>query len=264
MRICRVAVDDELFFGVLEGLDANGDPGEGTVIALLDGHPFGELVPDGRLVRYADVRLVAPVLPSKIVAIGKNYLDHIRETGLGEAPAEPLMFLKPSTSVIGPGELIELPWQSEHVEHEGELAIVIGRVCREVPRERVHEVIFGYTCANDVTARDLQKRDGQWARAKGFDTFCPLGPWIETEFNWEHTAIQCHVNGDLRQDGNTTDMLFDVATVVEAVTAVMTLLPGDVILTGSPAGTKPIKAGDSVTVRIDGIGALTNPVTDRA
>ncbi|MDP2288346.1 MAG: fumarylacetoacetate hydrolase family protein [Actinomycetota bacterium] len=264
MRICRVAVDDELFFGVLEGLDANGDPGPGTVIALLDGHPFGELIPDGRLVRYADARLVAPVLPSKVVAIGKNYLDHILETGLGEAPAEPLMFLKPSTAVIGPGEMIELPWQSEHVEHEAELAIVIGRVCREVPRERAQDVILGFTCANDVTARDLQNRDGQWTRSKSFDTFCPLGPWIETDFNWEHTSIQCHVNGDLRQDGNTSDMLFDIATLVEAVTAVMTLLPGDVILTGSPSGTKPIKAGDSVTVRIDGIGALTNPVTDRA
>ncbi|MDP2013421.1 MAG: fumarylacetoacetate hydrolase family protein, partial [Actinomycetota bacterium] len=122
----------------------------------------------------------------------------------------------------------------------------------------------GFTCANDVTARDLQNRDGQWTRSKSFDTFCPLGPWIETDFNWEHTSIQCHVNGDLRQDGNTSDMLFDIATLVEAVTAVMTLLPGDVILTGSPSGTKPIKAGDSVTVRIDGIGALTNPVTDRA
>ncbi|MDD2857993.1 MAG: fumarylacetoacetate hydrolase family protein [Candidatus Nanopelagicales bacterium] len=264
MRICRVAVGDELFFGVLEGLDAQGEPGEGTVIALLEGHPFGEIVPDGRLVRFEDVRLVAPVLPSKVVAIGKNYLDHIREVGLGEAPPEPLMFLKPSTAVVGPGDPIELPWQSEHVEHEAELAIVIGRVCREVPRERVAEVILGYTCANDVTARDLQTRDGQWARAKGFDSFCPLGPWIETDFAWEDRAIRCTVNDELRQDGTTNDMLFDVATVVEAVSAVMTLLPGDVILTGSPSGTKPIKAGDSVTVRIDGIGSLTNPVVDRA
>lgn len=264
MRICRVAVGDELFFGVLEGLDDRGEPGAGTVIALLDGHPFGELIPDGRLVRYEDVRLVAPVLPSKVVAVGKNYLDHIREVGLGEAPPEPLIFLKPSTSVIGPGEPIELPWQSDHVEHEAELAIVIGRVCREVPRERVADVILGYTCANDVTARDLQTRDGQWARAKGFDTFCPLGPWIETDFTWEDTSIRCEVDDELRQDGNTADMLFDVATVVEAVSAVMTLLPGDVILTGSPSGTKPIKAGDTVTVRIDGIGALTNPVVDRA
>jgi len=253
-----------LFFGVLEGLGADGEPGEGTVIALLEGHPFGEIVPDGRLVRFEDVRLIAPVLPSKVVAVGKNYLDHIREVGLGEAPPEPLMFLKPSTAVIGPGDPIELPWQSEHVEHEAELAIVIGRVCREVPRERVADVILGYTCANDVTARDLQTRDGQWARAKGFDTFCPLGPWIETDFAWEDTSIQCRVNDDLRQDGNTADMLFDVATVVEAVSSVMTLLPGDVILTGSPSGTKPIKAGDSVTVRIEGIGTLTNPVVDRA
>ena len=183
MKICRVSVNDELFFGVLEGVDANGEPGDETVIAVLEGHPFNGINPDGRFVRYQDVRLVAPVLPSKIVAIGKNYAAHAAETNLGEVPSEPLMFLKPSTSVIGPGEPIILPWQSELVEHESELAIVIGRVCAEVPKERAHEVIFGFTCANDLTARDLQHADVQWTRAKSFDTFCRLGPWIETELD---------------------------------------------------------------------------------
>jgi len=176
---------------------------------------------------------------------------------------EPLMFLKPNTSVVGPGEPIQMPWQSERIEHEAELAIVIGRVCKEVPKERAADVIFGYTCANDVTARDLQLSDGQWTRSKGFDTFCPLGPWIETEFDWEDVAIKCSVNGTVFQDGNTNDMVFDIASVVEAVSNAMTLLPGDVILTGSPAGTSVIKAGDTVSVTISGIGTLKNPVVDR-
>ncbi|MEI7452601.1 MAG: fumarylacetoacetate hydrolase family protein [Actinomycetes bacterium] len=263
MKICRVSVNDELFFGVLEGLDANGEPGDETVIAILEGHPFNGINPDGRFVRYQDVRLVAPVLPSKIVAIGKNYAAHAAETNLGEVPSEPLMFLKPSTSVVGPGDPIILPWQSELVEHESELAIVIGRVCAEVPKERAHEVIFGFTCANDLTARDLQHADVQWTRAKSFDTFCPLGPWIETELDWEDVSIQCRVNDVLKQDGTSLDMVFDVASIIEAVSSVMTLLPGDVILTGSPAGTGPITAGDNVSVTISGIGTLKNPVIDR-
>ena len=190
MRICRFAVNDELFYGVLEGLDAQGEPGDETVIAVLDGHPFNGINPDGRFVRYQDVRLVAPVLPTKVIGMGKNYAAHAEETNLGAVPVEPLIFLKPNTSVVGPGEPIQMPWQSEQVEHEAELAIVIGRVCKEVPKERAADVIFGYTCANDVTARDLQHSDGQWTRAKGFDSFCPLGPWIETEFDWEDASIQ--------------------------------------------------------------------------
>ena len=171
MRICRVAVDDELHFGVIEG----------EAVALLEQPPVRR--PSRRRdasLPLADVRLVAPVLPSKVIAVGRNYADHAREMG-GEVPAAPMIFLKPSTSVIGPGEPIALPWQSEQVEHEAELAVVIGRLCRDVPEERVPEVVLGYTCANDVTARDLQRTDGQWGRAKGFDSFCPLGPWIETE-----------------------------------------------------------------------------------
>lgn len=252
MRVCRVSVDDELFFGVIEG----------DAVALLTGHPFGEFAPEGRVLRLADVRLVAPVLPSKIVAVGKNYADHAREMG-GAVPAAPLIFLKPSTSVIGPGEPIALPWQSETVDHEAELAVVIGRLCRDVPEDRVADVVFGYTCANDVTARDLQASDGQWTRAKGFDTFCPLGPWIETDAAFEEAAISCSVNGQLRQSGSTGDMVRDVAELVSWISSVMTLLPGDVILTGTPAGIGPIVAGDEVSVTIAGLGTLTNPVVDR-
>lgn len=252
MQICRVALDDELHYGVIK---------DGAV-ALLSSHPFGPFEPDGRVLPLADVRLVAPVLPSKVVAVAKNYADHAKEMG-GEVPAAPMIFLKPSTSVVGPGEPILLPWQSEQVEHEAELAVVIGRLCRDVPEERVPEVILGYTCANDVTARDLQRTDGQWGRAKGFDSFCPIGPWIETDLDAEDASIECRVNGEVRQSGSTADMVRDVAELVAWVSSVMTLLPGDVILTGTPAGVGPLTAGDSVSVTIDGIGTLTNPVIDR-
>lgn len=252
MRICRVAVGDELHYGVLEG----------EAVALLSSHPFGPFEPEGRVLPLADVRLVAPVLPSKVIAVGKNYADHAREMG-SEVPAAPMIFLKPSTSVIGPGDPITLPWQSEQVEHEAELAVVIGRLCRDVPEDRVHEVVLGYTCANDVTARDLQRTDGQWGRAKGFDSFCPLGPWIETSVDLDDADITCLVNGDLRQSGTTGDMVRDVVELVSWISSVMTLLPGDVILTGTPAGVGPLVAGDTVSVSIDGIGTLTNPVIDR-
>lgn len=252
MRVCRVSVEDELFFGVIEN----------DAVALLTGHPFAEFAPEGRVFRLSDVRLVAPVLPSKIIAVGKNYAAHAREMG-GDVPAAPLIFLKPSTSVIGPGEPICLPWQSEHVEHEAELAVVIGRLCRDVPQERVPEVIFGYTCANDVTARDLQASDGQWTRAKGFDSFCPLGPWIETDLDLDDLAVECSVNGQVKQSGSTAEMVRDVAELVSWISSVMTLLPGDVILTGTPAGVGPLTAGDEVAVSIGGIGTLANPVVDR-
>ena len=253
MRICRVAVGDELSYGVLEG----------EAVALLRSHPFGPFEPDGRVLRVEEVRLLAPVLPSKVVAVGRNYAEHVREMGGDAPPSEPMVFLKPSTSVIGPGEPIALPWQSERVEHEAELAIVIGRLCRDVPEDRVAEVVLGYTCANDVTARDLQRADGQWGRAKGFDTFCPLGPWIETAFDPEDAAIECQVNGESRQSGSTGDMVHSVTELVAWISSVMTLLPGDVILTGTPAGVSAITAGDVVRVTIDGIGTLENPVVDR-
>ncbi len=253
MRVCRVSVDEDLHYGVIEG----------SAVALLSSHPFGPFEPDGRVLALDQVRLVAPVLPSKIVAVGRNYLDHVREMGQDAPPAEPMIFLKPSTSVIGPGDPITLPWQSEQVDHEAEIAVVIGRLCRDVPEDRVAEVVLGYTCANDVTARDLQRSDGQWGRAKGFDTFCPLGPWIETDLDVEEASVECRVNGEVRQQAQGADMVRSVPELVSWISSVMTLLPGDVILTGTPAGIGPITAGDEVTVTVGGIGSLSNPVVDR-
>lgn len=254
MRIARFSTDEGMSFGVVE---------ENT-IAVIAAHPFGELTFTGQRLPLADVRLLAPILPSKIIAIGKNYADHVREMGGDEPPAEPVLFSKPSTAVIGPGEAIAYPQKlSERVDHEGELAVVIGRMCREVPASRAAEVILGYTCANDVTARDLQKKDGQWTRAKGFDTFCPIGPWIETEADPGDLAISTTVNGEVRQEARTSLLLHDVPTLVEYVSQVMTLLPGDVILTGTPAGVGPLEIGDEVTVTVEGIGGLTNRVIAR-
>ena len=250
-------------FGVIDGLSPDGDPDSTTTITPIAGHPFGTLEIAGPPVAYADVRLLAPVLPSKIVAVGKNYAAHAAEMG-GDVPSEPMIFLKPSTAVVGPGDTIDVPVQSEQVEHEAELAIVIGRLCSEVPIRRVPEVILGYTCANDVTARDLQKTDGQWGRAKGFDTFCPLGPWIDTDLDPADLAITCRVNGELRQDGRTIDLVRSVDELVAWISNVMTLIPGDVILTGTPAGVGPLVDGDSVSVSISSLGTLTNRVVTRA
>ncbi len=203
--------------------------------------------------------ILTPVLPSKVIGIGKNYVDHAKEMG-GEAPSTPVMFIKPSTTVIGEGDAVVLPRQSERVEHEAELAVVIGRLARDVPASRVAEVILGVTCANDVTARDLQHSDGQWSRAKSFDTFCPIGPWIATDLDYEDLSVQAHVNGDLRQDDRTSQMVHSVSDLVQFVSSVMTLLPGDVILTGTPAGVGPLTSGDEVSVTIEGVGMLTNRV----
>jgi len=209
------------------------------------------------------VRLLAPVLPSKVVCVGKNYRAHAAEMG-GDVPEEPLLFAKPSTSVIGTGDPIDLPWQSEKVEHEGELAVVIGRMCKDVPIDRVDDVIFGYTCANDVTARDLQAKDGQWLRAKGFDTFCPLGPWIQTDLKPADADLTVMVNGEQRQHSGIDAMVHDVPALVAYISSCMTLLPGDVILTGTPEGVGPLQRGDSVSVSITGVGTLTNPVRSEA
>jgi 2-keto-4-pentenoate hydratase/2-oxohepta-3-ene-1,7-dioic acid hydratase in catechol pathway len=240
-------------FGAVEG-EAGAEE-----VALIDGHPFGDITLTGVRLPLSGVRMLPPILPSKVVAIGKNYADHAREMG-GEPPAEPVLFLKPSTSVIGPGSPIVYPALSDRVEYEGELAVVIGRLCREVPVDRAAEVILGYTCANDVTARDLQRRDGQWARAKGFDTFCPIGPWITTGLDANNLAISTTLNGEVKQASTTSMLLHDIATLVAYVSAVMTLLPGDVLLTGTPAGVGPMEPGDQVAVTIEGIGTLTNPV----
>jgi 2-keto-4-pentenoate hydratase/2-oxohepta-3-ene-1,7-dioic acid hydratase in catechol pathway len=272
MRIARFAVDGDVRYGVVDEPGPgsagapNGHAGNGLTVAEITGHPFGPGGQDVRLTgaRYpvADLRLLAPVLPTKIVAIGRNYAEHARETG-SEPPPEPLIFLKPSTAVIGPGDPIVRPVRlSNRVDFEGELAVIFGRLCRDVPAERVPEVIFGYTCANDVTARDLQASDGQWARAKGFDTFCPLGPWIETGLDPADAELTTTVNGEVKQRASTSLLIHDIVTLVCYVTAVMTMLPGDVLLTGTPAGIGPLVAGDSVSVQVDGIGTLTNPVVD--
>jgi 2-keto-4-pentenoate hydratase/2-oxohepta-3-ene-1,7-dioic acid hydratase in catechol pathway len=261
VRICRFSHGEEVSFGVLDNLDDQGELTDNSIIATLRGHPFGELDPDGRVIPASEVKLLAPILPSKIIGIGKNYADHAVEMD-SELPIEPLMFLKPNTSVIGPNEFIVLPQQSAMVHHEAELAVVIGRFCKDVPRERVNEVILGYTCANDVSARDVQKSDGQWTRAKGFDTFCPLGPWIETDLDPSEVEIAAYVGSEQRQSGNTKDLIFSVLDLVSYVSHQMTLLPGDVILTGTPAGVGPIVAGDEVEISIEGIGSLVNPVKD--
>lgn len=254
MRIVRVSVPDldHPVFGVL-----NGDQ-----VGLLRGHPYGDLDPSGITIELDKVKLLSPVLPSKVVCVGKNYADHAAEMG-GEVPAEPVIFIKPSTTVIGDEAAIVLPPQSTNVHHEVELAIVISHLCKDVAVERASEVILGYTIANDVTARDLQNSDGQWTRAKSFDTFCPLGPWIETELDPTGLNLSCEVNDEVRQSGNTRDLVRSAHEMVAFISSVMTLLPGDVILTGTPAGVGPIVAGDLVTATIEGIGTLSNSVVAR-
>jgi 2-keto-4-pentenoate hydratase/2-oxohepta-3-ene-1,7-dioic acid hydratase in catechol pathway len=245
-------------FGVVEG-EPDAGPGA-TTVAEIDGHPFGEITLTGQRWAVADVRLLSPILPSKVVCVGRNYADHAAEHD-APVPTEPLIFLKPSTSVIGPQDAIRLPPQSRRVEHEAELAVVIGPPgARRVDRAGAAQAIFGYTCANDVTARDLQHSDGQWTRAKGFDSFCPLGPWISTGTDVGDLEVRCEVNEEVRQLGRTKDMVFDPATIVSYISHVMTLLPGDVVLTGTPAGVSPLVAGDTVSVRIEGLGELSNPV----
>jgi 2-keto-4-pentenoate hydratase/2-oxohepta-3-ene-1,7-dioic acid hydratase in catechol pathway len=234
------------------------------VITALVGDPlYVGLQPTDEVVRLADARLLSPVLPrSKVVGIGRNYAAHAAELG-NDVPDEPLMFLKPNTSVVGPGDPVFYPRQTSDLHYEGELAVVIGRICRDVPVEKFADVVWGYTVGNDVTARDLQRSDVQFTRAKGFDSFCPLGPWIETELDVSDVRVQTWLNGDLKQDGTTKDMIFGVPELVHQVSSVMTLLPGDVILTGTPEGVGPMEVGDEVEVSIQGIGNLTNRVVKR-
>lgn len=256
MRFARFVVADQIAYGLVDGDDR--DQASLTVTAI-DGHPFAPFEKSNARFPLTDVKLLPPVLPSKVIGIGKNYADHAAEMG-GTAPATPIMFLKPSTSVIGDDEVILLPPQSERVEHEGELAIVIGRLAREVPADRVADVVLGVTCANDVTARDLQHSDGQWARAKGFDSFCPTGPWIATDVAYDDLLIEVHVNDELRQSGRTSSMVHSVSDIVQFVSSVMTLLPGDLILTGTPSGVGVLTHADEVTVTIENVGFLTNRV----
>ncbi len=260
MRIVRFSpgpnsgLGTDPLFGLLEE--------DGINISVIAGDPiYAGVSRTGAVTQLSDVRLLAPVIPrSKVVCIGKNYADHAAEMG-SEVPAEPIIFLKPNTSVIGPNDTIVWPAMSDRVDHEAELAIVIGRICKDVPRERVNDVIFGYTVANDVTARDLQKKDGQWSRAKGFDTFCPIGPWIDTDFIPGTQRITATVNNESKQDAHLNQMIFGVPEIIQFVSQVMTLLPGDVILTGTPAGIGPMQPQGTVTVAIEGLGELTNRVS---
>jgi 2-keto-4-pentenoate hydratase/2-oxohepta-3-ene-1,7-dioic acid hydratase in catechol pathway len=219
-------------------------------------------ITDARPVPLAEVRLLPPVTPGKIVAVGRNYADHAKELG-NDAPSEPIIFLKPPSALLPPGGTIELPPSSERVDFEGELAIVIGSRARDVKRNDWREHVLGFTCANDVTARDLQRRDVQFTRGKSFDTFCPIGPCIETDLDPAALQLTTRVNGEVRQNGNTRDMIFHTGFIIEFVTAIMTLEPGDVILTGTPAGVGPLAAGDSVEVEIEGIGVLRNKAAKR-
>lgn len=261
MRILRFTpptganLGSDPLFGVLEDDETirvvNGDP-------LYSGVQFrDERIP------LESVRLLAPVIPrSKVVCVGKNYADHAAEMG-GEVPKEPIIFLKPNTAVIGPNDIINWPLQSERVDHEAELAIVISRICKDVPKERYKDVIFGYTIANDVTARDIQKGDGQWTRGKSFDTFCPLGPWIDTDFVPAAQQITAEVAGVIKQNAHLNEMVFDIPTIINFISSAMTLLPGDVILTGTPAGIGPVIPGEEVKIAIEGLGELTNRVSAR-
>ena len=266
MRIARfAAAGKDPAYGIIElAVDGGENP---DTIAVLNNDPLA-----GTAVNYTgerhhleEVRLLAPVIPrSKIVAVGRNFAAHAAEMG-SEVPVDaPLVFFKPNTSVIGPNEAIVIPDGCETVSHEGELAIVIGRICKEVPVERVAEVIFGYTIANDVTQRDWQKSDDLWTRAKGSDTFCPVGPWINTHLSMDEASklgIQTRVNGETRQDGNTSQMVRGIAELVSFISGFTTLLPGDLILTGTPAGVSNVGDGDLVAIDIDGLGTLSNPVT---
>lgn len=259
MRIARFTTGDDPRFGFVQ--TENGK----DYLAVLNGDPlYMPVNPTGERIEIGDgVRLLAPVIPrSKIVGVGRNYADHAKEMG-NEVPTSPLLFFKPNTAVIGPDDPIVLPDFTDEVSYESELAVVIGRITKDVTPERALEHVLGYTVANDVTARDAQRADGQWARAKGFDSSCPVGPWIETELDTDMLGVSSRVNGETRQDGNTRDLVFDIAFLVSYISEAFTLLPGDLILTGTPAGVGPIVAGDRVECEVEGIGVLSNPVVRR-
>lgn len=251
MRLVRFRHTDRIATGAV---DAGAD-----VVRVLRGTFFEDPLPTGEEILLDDVRLLAPVLPSKLVCVGKNYAAHAAEFGL-EVPDEPLLFLKPSTSVIGPHDPIQLLPVSHRVDYEGELAVVIGRLAKNVRAEDAGRFILGFTCANDVTLRDLQKNDDQWARAKGFDGSCPLGPWIETDVDPNDVIVETRLNGEMRQRASTTDMVFGIATLIEYITSFMTLLPGDALLTGTPEGVGKLTEGDLVEVEVEGVGTLANRV----
>ncbi|MGH3978619.1 MAG: fumarylacetoacetate hydrolase family protein [Pseudonocardiaceae bacterium] len=257
MRIARIAHPDGVAFAALEA----GQDGAELAVEIAE-HPFGPPNFTGRRWPVPDVRLLAPILPTKIIGIGRNYAAHAQEMG-DRPPEHPIMFLKPNTTVVGPGVPIKLPPDSERVDYEGELAVVIGRPCKDVPAAQAASVLLGATVANDVTARDHQRIDEQWTRSKSHDTFCPLGPWIETAADPADLALRTEVDGAVVQDSRTSLLLHGVPALIEWISRVMTLLPGDVILTGTPAGVGPMRGGQTVSVSVEGIGTLSNPVASR-
>ncbi|MBW1713200.1 MAG: fumarylacetoacetate hydrolase family protein [Deltaproteobacteria bacterium] len=250
MRLVRFDHNGRVSYGRLEG----------DGVRPLAGPPWQGLEALGPALPLAAVRLLAPVLPSKIIAVGLNYRDHARESGM-KPPDEPLIFSKAVSALIGPGQPVRLPGWAGRVDYEAELAVVIGRKAKNLPQDRAAEAILGLTCLNDVTARQLQRQDGQFTRAKGFDTFCPLGPWIETDLDSTDLAVRAELNGRLVQEGRTRDMIFSVEALISHITRVMTLHPGDVIATGTPAGVGPLSAGDEIVVEVENVGHLANPVT---
>ena len=250
MKVARFSNGADPRFGIVDGPE----------LVVLKGHPLvAGYQTTGERIPLKEVKLLAPTIPSKIVCIGKNFAAHAAEIG-EEVTVEPLIFFKPSSSIIGHGDAIVIPPQSKQVELEAELCLVIGKLAKNVSEEQALEYLWGVTIANDVTARDLQFGDGQWARSKGFDTFCPLGPWVETEFLPDGQVIESRINGEVRQNVAITEMVHKIAFIVSYVSKNMTLLPGDIILTGSPAGISVIKAGDMIECEIEGIGILSNPV----
>ncbi len=228
-------------------------------VGPIEGDIFGEYRRLEAEIPLAEVKLLAPAQPSKIICIGRNYVEHAKEHNV-EVPKVPLIFMKPPSAILDPGGTILLPPQSRQVEHEAELVVVIGKRGRSILAEEAQQYVYGYTIGNDVTARDLQRSDGQWTRAKGFDTFCPFGPWIDTDFDPADAVISCRVNGQPRQLASTRDMVFSIGTLIAFISSVMTLEPGDLIFTGTPAGVGPLQPGDRVEVEIEGLGKLVNPV----
>jgi 2-keto-4-pentenoate hydratase/2-oxohepta-3-ene-1,7-dioic acid hydratase in catechol pathway len=254
LRIIRFATQGKPKYGIVEG----------DIIRSLRGSPFtgfagpgSSVMFDGNSYQLAEMRLLPPCLPSKIVGLGLNYRSHAKETKLS-IPAVPLIFIKPSTAVIGPGEEIVLPHFSRRVDYEGELGVVVGKKAKNVLKDKARDYVLGYTCVNDVSERHAQREDGQWTRAKGFDTFAPIGPWIETEIEPDNLKIETYLNNEVRQSAYTADLIFGVYDLISFISGVMTLLPGDIIATGTPSGIGPMKPGDVVEVKIDKIGTLSN------
>ncbi|MFA5844484.1 MAG: fumarylacetoacetate hydrolase family protein [Coriobacteriia bacterium] len=248
MRVVRIFTDEDVRYGLADESD----------ITLISDEPFAAWEPEG-VVPLHQAKLLAPAIPTKIVCVGINYRGHAKEMG-HKIPDEPVIFLKPPTAINGPYGEIHMPDGVESIDYEGELAVIIGRRTHKVAAEEALAHVLGYCCANDVTARELQRKDGQWTRAKGFDGFCPLGPWVETDVEPAELVVQTYLNGELRQSSPTSDMIFDVPTLVSHISHVMTLLPGDVVLTGTPKGVGPMVRGDVIEVRIEGIGGLANKV----